>query len=189
MFERLNESARAAIVGAQDIAIELGSNTIDVGHLLYGLAEGREETAGKPLHDCGVTPEAVRQLLPHSRVPASEDVDAESLRAIGIDYEEVRSTVGKTFGEGALSAAADRRSEGSTRKPPFTPELKRSLEQGLRVCLELHNKIIAPGHLLLGALRLDDDFVSDVVARSNTSVAGLSSTVLAALAGASGTLG
>ena len=41
--------------------------------------------------------------------------------AIGIDYEDVRATVEKTFGPGALESAPDRRvRSGSTRRPPFT---------------------------------------------------------------------
>src|ERR1039458_5022467 len=38
--------------------------------------------------------------------------------AIGIDYEDVRATVEKTFGPGALESAPDRRvRSGSTRRP------------------------------------------------------------------------
>jgi ATP-dependent Clp protease ATP-binding subunit ClpA len=183
MFERLNESARAAIVEAEEIAVKLNSRSIDVGHLLYGLAESHEDTAGKPLNDHGITASAVRQLLPRSNADLSEGVDAESLRTIGIDYEGVRAAVEKTFGEGALESAADRRGgDAITRRPRFTIEAKKALEQALRVSSELHNKDIRPGHLLLGLLRVDDDFVSDVIARSTTSIAGLSSSVFAALA-------
>ncbi len=186
MFERLNESARSAIVDAERIAIELRSSTIDVGHLFYGLAHTREDTAGKPLHDSGVTPGVVRQLLPHYGAADSGAIDADSLRAIGIDFEVVRSAVESTFGPGALESAADRRAGSRpTRRPHFTLEAKKALEQSLRVALELHDKTIVPGHLLLALLRLDDDFVSDVLARSTTNIAGLSSTVLAALAGPS----
>ena len=45
MFERFTEGSRAVLVEARDLALELGSPSIDVGHLLYGCAEGREETA------------------------------------------------------------------------------------------------------------------------------------------------
>lgn len=186
MFERLNESARSAIVEAEQIALELRSSTIDVGHLFYGLAHTREDTAGKPLHDSGITPSVVRHLLPHREAPDSETIDADSLRALGIDFDGVRSAVEKTFGSGALDSAADRRGGAApSRRPHFTVEAKKALEQSLRVALELHEKTIVPGHLLLALLRLDDDFVSEVVARSTTNVAGLSSMVLAAMAGPS----
>ena len=49
----------------------------------------------------------------------------------------------------------------------------------LRVAVELHHKRIEPGHLLLGLLRLDDPFVANAIERSETTVAALSSAVLA----------
>ena len=132
MFERFTEGSRAVLVEAQDIALELGSHYIGVGHILYGCAEGREETAGKPLRDLGITGLFVRHRLPRTDGPSpSAPVDAEALRAIGIDYEGVRAAVDETFGPGALEAAPDRRVfSSSKRKPPFTPEAKRSLQLG-----------------------------------------------------------
>ena len=44
---------------------------------------------------------------------------------------------------------------------------------------ELHHDRMAPGHLLLGLLRLDDELVSRVLEQSGTTVAELSATVLA----------
>lgn len=179
MFERLTEGARAALVEAQDLAIELNSRTIDVGHLLYGLAEGREETAGKPLRESGITGEAVRRMLPRGENAQPGPVDTASLESIGIDYDGVRSAVEATFGAGALERAPDRRnSTPATRKPPFSVETKRSLEQSLRVALELHEKKIKPGHVLLGLLRVNDDFVTGVLQKNKSNVAGLSSAVL-----------
>ena len=91
----------------------------------------------------------------------------------------------ETFGAGALEAAPDRRlPTGRTRKPPFTPEAKRSLELAFRVALELHHKTIAPGHLLLSLLRLDDEFVVSTVEQSGTTVADLSAAVLTGLSAA-----
>jgi ATP-dependent Clp protease ATP-binding subunit ClpA len=48
----------------------------------------------------------------------------------------------------------------------------------LRVALELHDRRIRPGHLLLALLRLDDQSISRVVEQQGASVAGLSATVL-----------
>jgi hypothetical protein len=47
MFERFTEPSRAVLVEAQDVAVEMGSDYIGAGHILYGCAEGREETAGR----------------------------------------------------------------------------------------------------------------------------------------------
>jgi ATP-dependent Clp protease ATP-binding subunit ClpA len=196
MFERFTEPSRAVLVEAQDVAVEMGSDYIGAGHILYGCAEGREETAGRPLHDCGITSSSVRRGLPRVEVQQAGQVDPETLSAIGIDYHGVRAAVEETFGPGALEGAPDRRvSAKRAHKPRFTPEAKRSLELSLRVAVELSPRRgvftaaeklrIQPGHLLLGLLRLDDDFVLGMVEQSATDVASLSAAVLTRLAAAS----
>jgi ATP-dependent Clp protease ATP-binding subunit ClpA len=183
MFERFTEGSRTILTDAQDVARELGSPYIAVAHILYGCAEGRTETAGKPLHDFGITGASVRRLLPRTDdQPTAGEVDPEALRAIGIDYDGVRTAVEHTFGSGALETAPDRRTPTRTlRKPPFTPIAKRTLERSLRVALELHHKSIMPGHILLAVLRLDSEFVSDVIESADTTVAALSAAVLTGL--------
>lgn len=182
MFERFTEPSRAVLVEAEQVAIELGSPYLGAGHLLYGCAEGREETAGRPLHDAGITGAVIRPVLPRGEHRSAAEIDADALRALGIELDAVRASVEETFGVGALDGAPDRRlPTGRVRKPHFTREAKRSLELGLRVVTELHHKRIAPGHLLLGLLRLDDEFVTGVVERSGASVAALSAAVLARL--------
>ena len=185
MFERFTDGTRAVVVEAHDLALELGSDSIGAGHLLYGCAESREETAGGPLNACGITPAAIRRLLPRVDLQPTGHVDAESLRAIGIEYQAVRAAVEETFGPGALEQAPDPRVRASrSRRPPFTPEAKQSLKLALRVAVELHANSIVPGHLLLGLLRLDDELVSNVIAQSGTTVAGLSAAVLSGVSGA-----
>ncbi|HZD65065.1 MAG TPA: Clp protease N-terminal domain-containing protein [Acidimicrobiales bacterium] len=204
MFERFTESSKAVLVEAQDLAVELGSGHSSVGHLLYGCAEGREETAGEPLRECGITAVSIRRLLPQAADPTTDATDPEALRAIGIDYEGVRAAVEASFGPGALENAPDRRVPSSrTRRPPFTPNAKRSLELALRAAQELHQHRIVPGHLLLGLLRLDpqprrrlhrsqrgsehgpdNELVSSIIEMSGTTAATLSAAVLARLAAA-----
>ncbi len=192
MFERFTEPSRSVLVEAQDLAVELGSDYISVGHILYGCAEGREETAGKPLHDCGITPTSIRRRLPRTNAQPAGQVDPAALNAIGIDYEDVRAAVEETFGPGALEAAPDRRVQTTkTRKPHFTPEAKRSLELSLRVAIELSprkgiftasdKQRIQPGHLLLGLLRLDSELVSSILEEAGTTVAALSAAALSQL--------
>ena len=185
MFEHFTEPSKAVLVEAQDLAVELGSRYISVGHLLYGCAEGREETAGLPLRECGVTAASIRQLLPRTSEQPAGQADPEALNAIGIDYEGVRAAVEGTFGEGALESAPDRHVPVTrTRKPRFTPDAKRSIELGLRTAQELHHHQVVPGHLLLGLLRLDNEFVSEIVEQSGTTVAALSAAVLTRLVAA-----
>jgi ATP-dependent Clp protease ATP-binding subunit ClpA len=182
MFKRFSDPARAVLIEAEDLAKELGSPYLGAGHLLYGCAEGREPTAGRPLHDAGITGPVIRRALPRLEEAAPRQLDPDALRAIGIDYEGVQSAVEQTFGAGALESAPDRRApSGRIRKPRFTPDAKRSLELSLRVAQELHDKRIEPGHLLLGILRLDNDLVSSVIEKSETDVATLSAGVLTQL--------
>ena len=179
MFERFTEPSKAVLVEAQDLAVELGSGYIGVGHLLYGCAEVRDDTAGLPLRECGITAASVRRLLPRTPEQPAGPVDPEALSAIGIDYEGVRTAVEASFGPGALQNAPDRRvSSSRTRRPPFTPNAKRSLDLAIRAAQELHQSPIVPGHLLLGLLRLDNDFMSSLVEESGTSVAAISAAVL-----------
>jgi len=49
------------------------------------------------------------------------------------------------------------------------------------VALELHHKSIMPGHILLALLRLDSEFVSNVIESADTTVAALSASVLTRL--------
>jgi ATP-dependent Clp protease ATP-binding subunit ClpA len=185
VFERFTEPSRAVLVEAESLAIELGSRYISAGHLLYGCAEGREETAGKPLRDCGIRAASIRRMLPRAEEQPAGQVDAGALSAIGIDYQGVRAAVEETFGPGALAAAPDRRvPTAGARKPHFTPEAKRSIELTLRAAEELHQGRIVPGHLLLGLLRLDNEFVWSILEDADSSVAALSSAVLSQLAAA-----
>jgi len=48
MFEQYTEASKAVLVEAQDIAVELGSGYISVGHLLYGCAEVASTAARTP---------------------------------------------------------------------------------------------------------------------------------------------
>jgi ATP-dependent Clp protease ATP-binding subunit ClpA len=179
MFERFTQESKAVLVEAQDTAIALGSGYITPAHLLYGCAVGRESTAGEPLHESGITGELILRVFPRASNDGEIEIDPEALRAIGIDYENVRRAVDETFGEGALESSPDRRSHAATgRRPRFTLEAKRSMEQSLRVALELHERSIRPGHLLLGLLRLNDEQISTIVEQQGATVAGLSATVL-----------
>ena len=64
----------------------------------------------------------------------------------------------------------------------FTPNAKHALELALRAAQELHHQQVLPGHLLVGLLRLDNDFVSSLIEESGTTIAALSAAVLTTLA-------
>lgn len=185
MFERFTEAARGVVVEAEDLAVELGSGALTPAHLLYGCAEVRDDTAGRPLRDAGLTGAVIRAALPRAPRPPAQQVDPDALRAIGVDYDGIRAATERTFGPGALDGAPDRRSPaGRPRRPRFTPEAKRAMEQALRVTVELHHRRIQAGHLLLGVLRVDDELVTRLVRDAGTDVASLSALVLTRLSAA-----
>lgn len=185
MFERFTIEARRVLVDAQDVALELDSDYIGTGHLLYGCAESADGVAAEPLIESGLTAPVIRRLLPRptadgKRATGDGAIDREALLDIGIDYDDIRIAVESSFGPGALEAAPDRRHlRRGSRRPPFTPSAKRSLELALRAAVsELHHNSMQPGHLLLGLLRVDDTFVSEALARSGTSASSMSALVL-----------
>jgi ATP-dependent Clp protease ATP-binding subunit ClpA len=170
MLERFTESAKGVLAEAQDLALELGSPSIVPAHLFYGCAEVRDETAGVPLRELRITGQAIRSVLPRQEEQAAVAVDTDALRAIGIDYEAVRAMVERNFGPGALDAAPDRRVPGGPRKPAFTSDAKHALELALRCTIQLKTARIAPGHLVLGLIRLEDELVAAAVEAAGTTV-------------------
>lgn len=195
MFERFTDGARRVLVEGQDVAVELGSAWLAPAHLLYGAAESGDPSAAGPLAVCGVQAAAVRRLLPRTATTATTGttagakqtdpaIDAESLRSLGIDYEQIRAATDRTFGEGALQSAPDRRNRPRGHKPRFTPAAKRSLELALRAALarpEQHR--IEAGHVLLGVLRVEDSLVEAALHQAGTTTSTVTAAVLDSLQG------
>ncbi|MEC3918877.1 Clp protease N-terminal domain-containing protein [Nocardia sp. CDC160] len=181
MYELFTEPSRAILVEAQDLAQELGTNEIGVGHLLFGCAEVRTETAAA-LRKLGITSALIRTLLPHPPRQTPAGIDPEALRAVGIDYDQVRAAAEETFGVGALDSAPDRRaSSTANQRPPFTDAAKLALELSLRVSTELHHRRVHPAHLVLALLRLDDELVSQILNKAGTTPTALSAATLTVL--------
>jgi ATP-dependent Clp protease ATP-binding subunit ClpA len=117
------------------------------------------------LSDLGVTLDtgraALRQLVGTGGLSES---DAEALRTLGIELDEVRRRVEASFGPGALDHVLHRRPH---RRPwrrgrcepaavsgqlPFMPRAKRALERAQREAATLGDRDIGVEHLLLGLL-------------------------------------
>jgi ATP-dependent Clp protease ATP-binding subunit ClpA len=91
---------------------------------------------------------------------ALDEKDAEALRVLGIDLDEVRRRTEEVFGEGALGGAvpARRRRRKKACSPsaghiPFTPRAKKALELALREAKTLRHDYIGTEHILLGLVR------------------------------------
>jgi ATP-dependent Clp protease ATP-binding subunit ClpA len=146
MFERFTKEARAAVVGAQGVARDTGSRSIDTRHLLVALVEDRGPVH-RALREAGADAEAVAEKA-RADLRAG-GIDGDALAGIGIDLDAVRRQADAVFGPDALERAG--RAPGG--HIPFTPEAKKALELALREAIRLKQRSIHPAHLLLGILR------------------------------------
>jgi ATP-dependent Clp protease ATP-binding subunit ClpA len=165
VFERFTATARNAVIGAQAEARNLRHGYIGTEHLLIGIADG-PGVAAQILSDFGIERTLVRaRIIDIVGGGMSGGLDADALRSIGIDLEEVRRHVEEAFGPGALEAARWARARPRRRlwkrhsecaggaHVPFTPRAKKVLELSLRESLQLKDNFIGSEHVLLGILR------------------------------------
>jgi ATP-dependent Clp protease ATP-binding subunit ClpA len=150
MFERFTTGAREAVQRARAERQALGHRFIGTEHLLLGLLDEGAGGAYAVLHRNGLHRDGVRAEVRRlsSSAPLGE-ADAEALRTIGIDLDEVRARVEEEFGEGALQAPSPQRQGGGD----FSRRAKKVLELSLREAIHLKHRSIGPEHLLLGMLR------------------------------------
>ena len=166
MFERFTRAGRDVVVRAQVEARELGAGSIGTPHLLLAAAPAVPGLPAAPL-----------------RAALSESSEAAALATLGIDLDEVRRRAEVAFGPGALR-------RGRTRGPgrcreggghlAFTPAAKRALEGALREALDLGDRHIAAGHIVLGVLRADDPAVLRVLDRAGLDLEAVRGSALAA---------
>ncbi|NSC21603.1 Clp protease [Streptomyces albus subsp. chlorinus] len=169
MFERFSREARDVVIRAQDEANTLGHDRIGTEHLLLAVLHHPEQPGAAALVRLGVTPSACRTAVA-GVVAGTRDglgpLDAEALRALGIDLEEIRRRTEETFGEGALDpppAADVRRGRGRgtgtdtpVRHLPFAARAKRALKEALREATARKDRCIGVAHVVLALLRCDD---------------------------------
>jgi ATP-dependent Clp protease ATP-binding subunit ClpA len=130
-----------------------------------------------------VRSEVIREVGPGPRGQTSER-DAEALRAIGIDVDEVRRRIDDAFGPGAL----DHRTRGRRRRRgrrcadqlsrfaghvPFTAGAKKVLELSLREAVHLGHGYIGTEHILLGIVREGQGLAAQVLAARGASGPGV----------------
>lgn len=148
MFERFAKQARAAVVGAEQIARDAGSRSVDTRHVLVALLDERG-AAYEALRECGADAEAISARA-RAGVRAA-GLDGDALAGLGIDLDAVRRHTDAIFGRGALERAG-RAPRGHI---PLSPDAKQALELALREAVRLRQKTIQEGHLLLGIVRGD----------------------------------
>jgi ATP-dependent Clp protease ATP-binding subunit ClpA len=168
MFERFTPAARQVVGRAQEEARSLGHPWLGTEHLLLGVLAEPQAPGVSVLTDLGVTMAtgrvALRQLVGRGGLSES---DADALRTLGIDLDEVRRRVEASFGPGALdypwlSLNAPRHRRPWRRRRceqadvtghlPFMPRAKRALERAQREALALGDQYVRVEHVLLGLL-------------------------------------
>jgi hypothetical protein len=151
MFERFTREARGVVMQAVERARVTKAGHIDTDHLLLGLAGGTSPAA-RVLAESGATLEVIAEALHRTD-------EARLLGVLGIDVEEIRASVERTFGPGAWSATDPggkplKRGGLGAGHIPFTADAKKTLELSLREALAMKCKSIEAGHILLGLLRV-----------------------------------
>ncbi|HYY08866.1 MAG TPA: Clp protease N-terminal domain-containing protein [Actinomycetota bacterium] len=157
MFERFTPDARRAVEAAIHEAVRMGHDHVGPGHLLLAVATGAPSIATLALSTVGFDPDRARAELSRTDAspPTLDDSDADALRALGVDVDEVRRRTEAAFGPGALDR--QRRWHGWRRGRvcglSFDPETKKALEVSLREAIRLGQRSIGPEAVLLGLVR------------------------------------
>ncbi len=149
MFERFTHNARAVVVGAQEAALRTGAPEVRPAHLLESLVSGDATLAVRVLAGLGAPGDEVRRVVSGLTAQYADGLDAddaEALRLLGIDLDDVLSRI-----DGDLT---DRRRPSGHRR--LTRASKKVLEHSLREALRLGDGFIGTEHLLLGLVRSGD---------------------------------
>jgi ATP-dependent Clp protease ATP-binding subunit ClpA len=169
VFERFTERARESVVLAQGAARELRHGYIGTEHLLLGVAGVGDGVGARVLRRVGIGPDEIRddvvRLVGEGYPGGLGPGDADALRSLGIDLDEIRRRTEEAFGPGALERAVEPRATRWRRRRgcgpmagvaghiPFTPRAKKVLELSLREALRLGHGYIGTEHILLGLIR------------------------------------
>ena len=171
MLERFTTAARKAVKDATVTALDTGAPGVAEEHLLAALLAQPDCTAVALLTGCGLGPEQHPQLLAECREFRRRGgigrAEAEALRGLGIEVDEIIDRVEQIWGEGALEPASAPsggrwKRGGPALRPLWRPEAKRALETALRQALDLGCKKIGSEHLLLGLL-INEGVVREVL--------------------------
>jgi ATP-dependent Clp protease ATP-binding subunit ClpA len=159
MLERFTRNARAVVVGAQQAAVRTGAAEVRPAHLLEALVATDSVLAMKVLADLGAPGDEVRRVVRGlaAHHPDGLDADdAEALKLLGIDLDEVLSRI-----DGDLTDDTGPIRRGHKR---FARQSKKVLELSLREALQLGDNFIGTEHVLLGLIRTGDHTVAQTLA-------------------------
>ncbi|MCW0214986.1 MAG: ATPase [Pseudonocardia sp.] len=153
MFEKFTESARRAVVLAQQDARERRQGDIRTENVLIALYDTPSSPGALLLRGAGVTRAEVDADI--VRMRRGDGPDPEALATLGIDLDEVRRQAEEAFGPGALDRTRAARGGSPRGHIPFDRSAKKTLELSLREALRLKHRHIGTEHLLLGLLHTE----------------------------------
>jgi ATP-dependent Clp protease ATP-binding subunit ClpA len=176
MFEQFTNQARQVVVRAQAETRSMQHTYLGPEHLMLAVLSQPDAPGAATLTRLGVTAEAYRREV--EQLPGTPDLstaDADALRGLGIDLNEVKRKVEETFGEGALDPPRRRRRSswlpwrrGEECDEPagrirFTPRAKHTLEYALRQALARKDRHIGTEHIVLGLLAFKDSTAAELL--------------------------
>ena len=187
MFERFTSPARRVVVRAQEEARTFRHPWLGTEYLLLGVLAQPEAPGVSVLTELGVTLDRGRAALGQVVGTGGLGVsDADALRTLGIDLDEVRRRVDASFGPGALDDPwlglngprqrprrqrrwRRRRCEQAdvTGHLPFMLRAKRALERAAREAA-LGDQHIGVEHVLLGLLDPKNNTAMELLRRLDT---------------------
>lgn len=171
MFEKFTRASRDTVTRAVELAGRSGARQVRPEHVLAALAADPSSAAMLVLVDLGVPAAELTRVLDGLRsryVDGLDAEDADALRVLGIDLDDVMRRIERDLG------GSRRRRRGHL---PFSREAKKSLELALREALHLDDRHIGTEHLLLGLVRSGDRTVLDALAGLGVSPADLRAAV------------
>ena len=184
MFERLTSEARTAVSLAEAEARTMNHGFVGTEHLLLGLLGEEHGVAARILRGAGVSADTVRAEVGRRVAdPLVTGPDADALRAIGIDVEQIRARVEESFGPGALERG---RFSGCRSGPwrgtiPLSRRSKKVMELSLREALRLRHGYIGTEHILLGLLTEGQGLAAQILSDLGIHAGDLRNAVLSAL--------
>jgi ATP-dependent Clp protease ATP-binding subunit ClpA len=192
MTRNFTEGANAIVVQAYEHAIRLGHPYLGGEHLLLALIAS--QPAGDVLREHGVTPERVEaEIVRVSGGGLFGDLDRDALATVGVDIDAVRATTEASFGEEALTRAA----QAVHRKPrwfnprpaafvgrdgaflPLGPGAGQALQGARREAQARHaTQPAGVGDLALGILAVSEGAVPPILSALGASGPALSAAIL-----------
>ncbi len=156
MLERFTKPARAAVEQAAIFARQSAARETRPDHLFAALLAADGCLAVRVLADAGAPLDRLRAELDRRRLEYVDGLDADdadALRTIGIDLDEVVRRIDRNLG-GALPGR---------RRPRFARASRKVLELALREAVAMRHNHIGTEHLLLGLVRQGDRMVLDTI--------------------------